>query len=126
MNTRGLTELIILNIGLDLGVIPPALFAMLVIMALVTTFMTTPLLSKVYPPEEIDRMIKEESPDEDEDEGPPRWSILVPIATTSGSRASELVHTAIRLARGHEQAQIILLRVLRLPGSAYRSGPLAQ
>jgi Kef-type K+ transport system membrane component KefB len=44
MNTRGLVELIVLNIGLDLGVISPTLFAMLVIMALVTTFATAPLL----------------------------------------------------------------------------------
>ena len=44
MNTRGLMELIVLNIGLDLGVISPTLFAMLVIMALVTTFATTPIL----------------------------------------------------------------------------------
>jgi Kef-type K+ transport system membrane component KefB len=44
MNTRGLMELIVLNIGLDLGVISPTLFAMLVIMALVTTLATSPLL----------------------------------------------------------------------------------
>jgi Kef-type K+ transport system membrane component KefB len=44
MNTRGLMELIILNIGLDIGVISPAMFSMMVLMALVTTFMTTPLL----------------------------------------------------------------------------------
>lgn len=44
MNTRGLVELIVLNIGLDLKVISPTLFTMLVIMALVTTFMTTPVL----------------------------------------------------------------------------------
>jgi Kef-type K+ transport system membrane component KefB len=44
MNTRGLVELIVLNIGLDMGIISPRLFTMLVIMALVTTFMTTPLL----------------------------------------------------------------------------------
>jgi Kef-type K+ transport system membrane component KefB len=44
MNTRGLMELIVLNIGLDLQVISPALFAMMVLMALATTIMTTPLL----------------------------------------------------------------------------------
>lgn len=44
MNTRGLMELIVLNIGLDLHVLSPTLFAMMVIMALVTTFMTSPLL----------------------------------------------------------------------------------
>src|SRR5438270_4770948 len=44
MNTRGLVELIVLNIGLDLGVLSPVLFAILVIMALVTTMMASPLL----------------------------------------------------------------------------------
>jgi Kef-type K+ transport system membrane component KefB len=44
MNTRGLMELIVLNIGLDLAVISPRLFAMMVVMALVTTLMATPLL----------------------------------------------------------------------------------
>ena len=49
MNTRGLMELVVLNLGLDLGIISPALFSMLVVMALVTTFMTTPLLMRLYP-----------------------------------------------------------------------------
>jgi len=44
MNTRGLVELVVLNAGLDLGVLSPALFTMMVLMALVTTFMTTPIL----------------------------------------------------------------------------------
>ncbi|MEK7832302.1 MAG: cation:proton antiporter [Acidobacteriota bacterium] len=48
MNTRGLVELIILNVGLDLGVLSPALFSAMVLMALVTTFMTTPLLNLIY------------------------------------------------------------------------------
>lgn len=47
MNTRGLVELIVLNVGLDLGVISPTLFAMLVIMALVTTLATSPLLDRI-------------------------------------------------------------------------------
>jgi len=51
MNTRGLMELVILNIGLDLGVLSPALFAMLVVMAIVTTLATTPALAAVYPPD---------------------------------------------------------------------------
>jgi Kef-type K+ transport system membrane component KefB len=51
MNTRGLMELIVLNVGLDLGVLSPTLFAMLVVMALVTTFATTPILHRVYRPE---------------------------------------------------------------------------
>jgi Kef-type K+ transport system membrane component KefB len=47
MNTRGLMELIVLNIGYEMGILPPAIFVMLVIMALVTTFMTTPILSLI-------------------------------------------------------------------------------
>jgi hypothetical protein len=49
MNTRGLMELVILNIGRELGVITDAVFAMMVIMALVTTALTTPILNWVYP-----------------------------------------------------------------------------
>jgi Kef-type K+ transport system membrane component KefB len=52
MNTRGLMELIVLNVGMDLGVITPTVFTMLVIMALVTTIATTPILSWVYPDSE--------------------------------------------------------------------------
>jgi Kef-type K+ transport system membrane component KefB len=44
MNTRGLMQLIVLSLGLDLGVISPKLFTMMVIMALVTTIATTPVL----------------------------------------------------------------------------------
>ncbi len=62
MNTRGLMELIVLNIGLDLKVLTPEVFTMMVIMALVTTFMTGPALdlinfifkTKDVPPSEIE------------------------------------------------------------------------
>ena len=49
MNTRGLMGLIALNIGLDIGVISGTVFSMMVLMAVVTTFMTSPLLEWVYP-----------------------------------------------------------------------------
>jgi Kef-type K+ transport system membrane component KefB len=48
MNSRGLMELIIINIGLQKGIIGPALFAMLVLMAIVTTVMATPLFEAAY------------------------------------------------------------------------------
>jgi Kef-type K+ transport system membrane component KefB len=47
MNTRGLVELVVLNIGYDLGILSGRIFAMMVLMALVTTFMTGPLLSLI-------------------------------------------------------------------------------
>ena len=58
MNTRGLMELVILNVGLDIGVISPAVFAMMVLMALVTTLMTSPLLELIYPA----RLIRRDAP----------------------------------------------------------------
>jgi Kef-type K+ transport system membrane component KefB len=48
MNSRGLMELIIINIGLQKGVIQPALFSIMVLMAIVTTLMTTPVFEWVY------------------------------------------------------------------------------
>ena len=57
MNTRGLMELVILNIGLDIKVISPTLFSMMVVMALVTTFMTNPLLQAICP----DKMFRREA-----------------------------------------------------------------
>ncbi len=81
MNTRGLTELIVLNIGLNFGVISPLLFTMLVIMALVTTVMTSPLLEWTYPK----RLIKLDQLQEEPEIGvAPQpslaYKILVPVA----------------------------------------------
>ena len=118
MNCRGLTELVILNIGLDLGVIPPALFAMLVIMALVTTFMTTPILAAIYPREEQERMIAEEG-GQAEDDGV--FRVLVHVSSLDN--AYELVHTAISLGRDqHQPVQVELLRTVQYTESAVRSG----
>ncbi|GAA2673647.1 MULTISPECIES: cation:proton antiporter [Actinosynnema] len=49
MNTRGLTELIILSVGLELGVLDRGLYSIMVVMAVVTTAMAGPLLNLVYP-----------------------------------------------------------------------------
>ncbi|MBP7282477.1 MAG: cation:proton antiporter [Leptospiraceae bacterium] len=53
MNTRGLMELIVLNIGYDLGIISPTIFVMMVLMALITTFITGPLLKLSIKTEEL-------------------------------------------------------------------------
>ncbi len=50
MNTRGLVDLVILNVGLDLHILSPTLFSMMVIMALATTLMTAPLLEWILSP----------------------------------------------------------------------------
>ena len=59
MNTRGLTELVILNVGRELGLIGDTLFTMMVVMALVTTLMTGPLLTRAYPKRRVARDIAE-------------------------------------------------------------------
>jgi len=83
MNTRGLMELIVLNIGMDLGVISPTVFTMLVIMALVTTFATSPVLHWVYPDEELARDRPVESI---ETPSPvPTFTVMIPVSdATSG------------------------------------------
>ncbi|WP_290792165.1 cation:proton antiporter [Flavihumibacter sp. UBA7668] len=62
MNTRGLVELVVLNIGFDLGVLSPQIFTMLVLMALVTTVMTGPaldLINKFLPDKKIRPLLPE-------------------------------------------------------------------
>jgi len=52
MNTRGLMVLVVLNVGLDLGVIEPAFFSMMVVAAVITTLVATPIVDAVYPIEQ--------------------------------------------------------------------------
>lgn len=75
MNTRGLVELVILNIGLEMGVLTNIVFAMMVIMALVTTALTTPILQSVYP-----RRLFEASPVEEEETTEKRFRIVTPVS----------------------------------------------
>ncbi|MFT3739958.1 MAG: cation:proton antiporter [Breznakibacter sp.] len=89
MNTRGLMELVVLNIGYDLGVLTPEVFAMMVIMALVTTFMTGPALDL------IDRLMKsknEEVPQEVSEIS--KYKILVSFGNPEGGKP------LLRLANG--------------------------
>ena len=115
MNCRGLTELVILNIGLELGVIPPQLFSMLVIMALVTTFMTTPLLGWLRPEVEPETVVL---PEEDE-----VARVLVHVA--SMDNAYELVHTALAsVDMDDDRIEIVLLRTLHIRSDKLLAGPL--
>lgn len=106
MNTRGLTELIVLNIGLSLGVISPLLFTMLVIMALVTTFMTSPLLEWTYPKRLIKLDVVE--PLEEgtgSDTVATTYRILVPVANPSTQK--ELMQLAVALAGRRLQPAVV-------------------
>jgi Kef-type K+ transport system membrane component KefB len=115
MNTRGLMELIVLNIGLELRVLTPTMFAMLVIMALVTTFMTTPVLHlitrgfKIYgeekkPPEAVP---------------PSGGGLLVPISNPDG--LAPLLDLAMAATRPDDPPPRVLALVRR-PAGGIRSG----
>lgn len=107
MNTRGLTELIVLNIGLSLGVISPLLFTMLVIMALVTTFMTSPLLEWTYPKRliKLDTIETELENKTDTIENVTNYRILVPIANPNTQK--RLLQLAIAIADNNLQKTIV-------------------
>lgn len=55
MNTRALMELIVVNIGFELGVIPKSVFFMLVLMAVASTYITTPVLRRLVRSSELER-----------------------------------------------------------------------
>ena len=116
MNTRGLTELIVLNIGLDLGLISPTLFTMLVVMALVTTFMAGPALRLLDPhgrlsapaEEELQAALREVAPGDSLIET--RHSILV--APQDPRNMDALLSIAVPLARSQPPRDLILARLV--------------
>ena len=100
MNTRGLMELIVLNIGFDLGVISPTIFTMMVIMALVTTFATTPILRLVYPDAELarDRVTIDARPAPDV----PAYTVLACLIDATIAPAMATLASHLRGAAGSE------------------------
>jgi len=99
MNTRGLTELIVLNIGYDLGVLGPELFAMLVIMALFTTFMTGPCLDIIN----YFFKGKKSSLEEDDNENDEKYKVLLSFETPeSGSTLLKLADNFTHKMNGNK------------------------
>lgn len=98
MNTRGLMELIVLNIGYDLGVLSPQIFAMMVIMALFTTFMTGPAL------ELINFIFKsKKSNEESEDNYDAQYRVLLSFENPeSGSTLLKLAHDLTNKMNGNK------------------------
>lgn len=108
MNTRGLMELIVLNIGLDLGVISPKLFTMMVIMALVTTFITTPLLERIYPT----ALLMRELAEADASLAPhPRFTAVACVAFERSGPALVTVGAAIA-GNDEERGRLYALRLV--------------
>ena len=116
MNTRGLTELIVLNIGLELGLITPALFTMLVLMALVTTFMTGPALKLLDPRGRFSAPVEEEIR-KTLPTGPGAERAVL-VAPQDDRNLDALLSLAEPLARSDPARELILARLLAPPRAA--------
>jgi Kef-type K+ transport system membrane component KefB len=127
MNTRGLTELIVLNLALEKGVISDALFAALVLMALITTFMAGPLLNRFDPEGRFSAPVEDELADARR-----RTEAITPIpmpdrailvAPQSDGALEQLVAIAEPLARSEPPRELIIVRLVTPPaGAAVRGG----
>jgi hypothetical protein len=127
MNTRGLTELIVLNLALEKGVISEALFAALVLMALVTTFMAGPVLNRLDPKNEFGEPVEAELDRAREETAAitpmpiPEQSILV--APQTEAALAQLLAVAEPLATSEPPRELIIARLIEPPrGAAVRGG----
>jgi Kef-type K+ transport system membrane component KefB len=131
MNTRGLTELIVLNLALEKGVISDGLFAMLVIMALVTTFMAGPMLKLIDRENEYGAPVEEElararevSIAEFPELPVPEKSVL--IAPSAEPAMAQLRALAEPLALSDPPRELIVARLVQPPKRADLSGGLQE
>lgn len=104
MNTRGLTELVVLAVGREAGILDESLYTLLVIMAIVTTIMTGPLLKRVYPDRWVDRDVADAE----------RQALGIPdayrvvVAVDDPASAEPLVDVAVGLVAGERPAEVVL------------------
>jgi len=122
MNTRGLTELIILNVGLTFGVLDTRLFTMLVVMAIVTTIMTEPLLRLVYPEKSLKRDIAEA----EKAALGVMDAFRVLALVGSGGDDEALVDTAADLIGDEQPAEVVLSNFSQMLGGLERGNGLVQ
>jgi len=107
MNTRGLMELIVLNIGLDLKVLTPEVFTMMVIMALVTTFMTGPTLNIInFIFKTRDEGVSDEIPSDD------KYNILISFGNKE--KGKSLLRLANSLIKKQKEASTVTAMHLTL------------
>ena len=114
LNTRGLTEIVVLQVGLQLGVLAPELFTLMVIMALVTTIMTEPLLRLVYP----DRIVQREIAAAERAElgQADAFTVLVAVSSDAAPGDGERLAALGRSLLGRERpARVVLARLLPQP-----------
>jgi Kef-type K+ transport system membrane component KefB len=129
MNTRGLTELIVLNLALEKGVISDVLFAALVIMALVTTLITVPMLKVLDPRNELGAPLEEELQEARavsmaEFPALAMYEQSVLVAPEGDAALGQLLSLAGPLARSEPPRELIVARLVRPPRTAGLRGGL--
>jgi Kef-type K+ transport system membrane component KefB len=112
MNTRGLMELVILTIGLELGVISPVLFAIMVLMALITTAMTTPVLEWLYP----SRLIHQSLLAVEEERG--EYTVLIPLSLPSAGPG--LLEAALVVTPPERRLRVYAVHLIAAVGGPLR------
>ncbi len=104
MNTRGLTELVILTVGLQLGILNKTLYTLMVVMAIVTTGMAGPLLKVIYPHRIMERDIAEADRAALGEAAAHRIVVLIDDPATAGP----LIDVGSRLAASRPHSQLVL------------------
>jgi hypothetical protein len=129
MNTRGLTELIVLNLALEVGAISNALFAALVLMALITTLMAGPLLKVLDPGNRYGTSLEDVFADAAVDAAQEHPELPVPerailVAPQTDGALEQLVGLAEPLARSEPERELIIVRLVEPPRAAGVRGGL--
>ena len=104
MNTRGLTEIVILTVGLQLGILSSSLFTLMILMAILTTGMAAPLLKVIYPNRVMERDIAEA--DRAAVGRPPAHRVLVLVDDVAS--AGQLVGLGAQLAASRPHSELVL------------------
>ncbi|GAA2726424.1 cation:proton antiporter [Actinocorallia aurantiaca] len=111
LNTRGLTEIVILSVGLERGILDTELYSLMVLMALLTTAMTGPLLSRLYPRERVEAELAETGRLAPGEHRAHRIMVIVDDL----SRAAELAAEGAARAAGRESAELVLAHLRPYP-----------
>ncbi|MDD4866004.1 MAG: cation:proton antiporter, partial [Mycobacterium sp.] len=110
MNTRGLTELVILTVGQQVGVLDDSMFTMMVVMALITTVMTEPLLRRIYPDDAVRRDVDaavEAAPATGQS-----YPVLVVVDDDPSALTMRMIQVAQDALAGRQAGGILLVRYL--------------
>lgn len=110
MNTRGLTVIVALQVGVQLGLLDTTMFTLMVIMVLATTLMTGPLLRRVYPDHDLQRELADAERDELGETG--SFTVLAVMPEPAAAGAWRLAELARELTGREHPARVVLCRLL--------------